>query len=95
MKRQLHDCLINHYPLSEVLLQGRSEGTLMDLSMESPRPGTGGDHRPVLCAVALLCLPSDAGCSDLGCFCVRTCFLELLVLLLLFLSVPPAARVLS
>lgn len=80
-----------------MLPQGRSEGTLIGLSVESPRPGTGGGLRPVLCSVALLCLPRDAGCSILRTihfrFCTCTCFLELLVLFLLFLSVTPAARV--
>lgn len=39
--------------VTEVLLQGRSEGTLIDLSVESPRPGSGGGLRPVLCSVTL------------------------------------------
>jgi len=51
--------------VTEVLLQSRCEGTLTELSVESPRPGTGGGLRPVLCCVALWCLCSDAGCSIL------------------------------
>lgn len=37
----------------EVLLQGRKKGTLTDLPVKSPRPGTGGGLRTVLCSVTL------------------------------------------
>lgn len=37
----------------EVLLQGRNEGTLSDLSVESPKAWDRGGLRTVLCSVAL------------------------------------------
>lgn len=39
--------------VTEVLLQDRSVGTLINFSVGSPRPGTGGGLRPMLWNVAL------------------------------------------
>lgn len=76
-----------------LLLQGRIEGTLIDLHVERPKLGTGGGLRPVLCSVALLCLPHNAGCSVLRTNMLMFPHLHMLpqVLFLLFLSVAPAA----